>query len=249
MMRRLSAWQNREAFEYMESLDGPLLAWEYLRRNSAYRNAWSALDPDHGEAGGRDWGLLRLIDPTVDARTANPNWQPDPPSTMRVIRAAAHVDGLRLYDLQIGRSAPNEVHDDDGAYVTALVGSDSWRVHLADDLNTSDRVAIAIPVDEYARRRIAAADQFIQALEQRSVGARKRAVLGTRTACFHGSVLRALDGAAAGATHREIAVAIFGARSVAKRWTPDGDLRARVRYFLKRGAVLVDGDYRTLIYR
>ena len=248
MMKGLSAWQNREAFEYTERLDGPLLAWEYLRRNRAYRTAWDERNPAEAETAARDWGLLRLIDPIVDARTANPIWQPDPPSTLRVVRASAAKQGLKLYDLQIERT-PYMVRDDQGTYGTASMKSNSWRVHVADGLAEGDRIAIAIPVDEFARRRVAAADRFIADLKAKPAGSRKSIRATNRADRFHSSVLQALDRAVDGATHRQIAVAIYGQRRVSASWTPDGDLRARIRYFLKRGATLVDGGYRTLIYR
>ncbi len=248
MMKGLSAWQNREAFKYTEQLDGPLLAWEYLRRNGAYRTAWNEQNPVELETAARDWGLLRLIDPAVDARTAIPIWQPDPPSTLRVVRASAAQVGLKLYDLHIERQ-PYMVRDDQGTYGTALMKSSSWRVHVADGLAEDDRIAIAIPVDEFARRRMAAADRFIVDLKEKSTGSRSRLSASDRADRFHCSVLQAIDGAAAGGTHRQIAVAIYGQRRVSSSWTPDGDLRARIRYFLKRGTALVNGDYRALIYR
>jgi hypothetical protein len=248
MMTGLSAWQNREAFQYTEQLDGPLLAWEYLRRNGAYRAAWDVWNPAGSETPERDWGLLRLIDPMVDARTANPIWQPDPPSTLRVVRASAPKEGLKLYDLQIERTQ-YIVRDDQGTYGTALMKSHSWRVHVADGLAEDDRIAIAIPVDELARRRVAAADRFIVDLKEKSTGSRMRLPESNRGDRFHCSVLQAIDGSAADATHRQIAVAIYGQRRVSASWTPDGDLRARIRYFLKRGATLINGGYRALIYR
>jgi hypothetical protein len=248
MMKGLSAWQNREAFKYTEQLDGPLLAWEYLRRNGAYRTAWNEQKPVELETAARDWGLLRLIDPMVDARTAIPIWQPDPPSTLRVVRASSAQVGIKLYDLQIERT-PYMVRDDQGTYGTASMKSNSWRVHVADGLSADDRIAIAIPVDEFARRRVVAADRFIVDLKAKSAETRKRLSVSNRADRFHCSVLQAIDGAAAGATHRQIAVAIYGQRRVSASWTPDGDLRARIRYFLKRGGALVNGGYRALIYR
>jgi hypothetical protein len=247
MVQGLSAWKNREAFEYTEQLDGPLLAWEYLRRNRAYRTAWDERNPVESETAGRDWGLLRLIDPIVGARSANPIWRPDPPSTLRVVRASAAKEGLKLYDLQIERT-PYMVCDDQGTYCTASMKSNTWRVHVADGLADDDRIAIAIPMDEFARRRVAAADRFIVNLKQKSASSRESLRETNRADRFHSSVLQALDGAATGATHRQIAVAIYGQRRVSASWTPDGDLRARIRYFLKRGSALVDGGYRKLIY-
>ena len=245
----LPAWHRREAFEYVESLAGPLLAWEYLRRNPDYRGSWSKRDPAGPEISGHDWGLLRLIDPALDARAVNPIWQPDPPTTLRLIRSMGAMDGFKLYNLAIDRSAPGAVHDGRGTYLTASMGSDAWQVHVADDLGPQDGIAIEIGADAHARRRVAAAERFIRDLERQSIGSRKRAPAPSRAGRFHASVCQALDGAAGGASHREIAMALHGAKSVSRRWTSDGELRASIRYFLKRGAILVGGGYRRLIYR
>jgi hypothetical protein len=168
---------------------------------------------------------------------------------MRVIRSSSPMDGFKLYDLNIDRSAPSAVHDDEGTYLTALVGPNAWQVHVSDGLRPQDGIAIAIQADAYARRRVAAADRFIRDLERKSTSSRKRSPVPGRATRFHASVIQALDGAAASASHREIAVALRGAKWVSGRWSADGELRASIRYFLKRGAVLVGGGYRQLIYR
>jgi hypothetical protein len=249
MASGLPAWQRREAFEYVESLAGPLLAWEYLRRNLTYRTAWHLCDPTVAETAGHEWGLLRLLDPDLDARAVIPIWRPDPPTTLRVIRSSSPMEGFKLYDLDIDRSAPSAFHDDEGTYLTALVGSNAWQVHVSDELRPQDGIAVAIHADAYARRRIAAADRFIRDLERKSTRLRERPTVPGRAARFHASVIQSLVGAAAGASHREIAVALRGAKWVSSRWTSDGELRASIRYFLKRGALLVGGGYRQLIYR
>jgi len=245
----LPAWTRREAFKYVESLAGPLLAWEFLRRNPAYRNAWLQHDPADTETARRDWGLLRFIDPALDSRAANPIWCPDPPTTLRLIPATGDRVGIKLYFLDVDRSAPDAVRDEAGTYLTAIIGLNAWKVHIADGLSPQDSFAIAINTDAHAQQTAAAAERFIRDLGQRSVGDKKRMSAPNRTGRFHASVLQALDGAAAGASHREIAVAIHGDKWVSRRWTPDGELRAGIRYFLKRGAQLVAGDYRRLIYR
>jgi hypothetical protein len=52
-------WRPREAYQYVASLDGPLLAWEYLRRNARYRADWDQRTHLSAEAACRVWGLLR----------------------------------------------------------------------------------------------------------------------------------------------------------------------------------------------
>lgn len=37
-----TAWRAQAAYLYVLDLDGPALAWEYLRRNAVYQAAWLA---------------------------------------------------------------------------------------------------------------------------------------------------------------------------------------------------------------
>lgn len=69
----------------------------------------------------------------------------------------------------------------------------------------------------------------------------------SRDAVFAMHALQALDGAAARASQRAIACALFGSGATQKGWTPDGELRAKVRYLLKRARALRDGGYRALL--
>jgi hypothetical protein len=61
-------------------------------------------------------------------------------------------------------------------------------------------------------------------------------------------VLRALDGALAGASHREIAEALFGQRRIQVDWAEPGEnLRDRIRRAIWRGRSLMDGGYRDFL--
>lgn len=62
-------------------------------------------------------------------------------------------------------------------------------------------------------------------------------------------VLRALDGSIAGASHREIAVAMFGKARVERDWADPGDhLRDIMRRAIKRGRSLMNGGYRQFLF-
>ncbi len=65
-------WYPTAAYLYTLHLDGPALAWEYLRRNPDYRRDWlrRRRRPDAAHA----WGLRLLEDPALDARDAHPAW-------------------------------------------------------------------------------------------------------------------------------------------------------------------------------
>ncbi|MER9670625.1 DUF2285 domain-containing protein [Mesorhizobium sp. M0203] len=61
-------------------------------------------------------------------------------------------------------------------------------------------------------------------------------------------VLRALDGSIAGASHREIGLALFGRARVEQDWAHPGDhLRDSVRRAVRRGRSLMNGGYKRFL--
>ena len=68
----------------------------------------------------------------------------------------------------------------------------------------------------------------------------------SRAALIHMRALQVLDALSASASQREIAVVLFGSTRVVRSWTPDGDLRAHVRYLIRRSREFMQGGYRTL---
>src|ERR1700679_1724454 len=70
-------WHPAAAYLYVLHLDGPALAWEYLRRNPAYRRDWLRGVADLSQAA-RPLGLRLLEDSDRDARDAQPDWLSDP---------------------------------------------------------------------------------------------------------------------------------------------------------------------------
>ncbi|MFE0013746.1 DUF2285 domain-containing protein [Mesorhizobium sp. NPDC059054] len=61
-------------------------------------------------------------------------------------------------------------------------------------------------------------------------------------------VLRALDGSIADASHREIGIALFGKTRIERDWADPGDhLRDMVRRAVKRGRLLMNGEYRRFL--
>lgn len=107
-------WQNTEQYEWLQALSAHGLAWEFLRRNRAYRSAAANLGvtwppdgspPDETWSAGdqmseaREWGLLLFETPDRDAREANIFWMPEfCPSVLPVIasREVGSVSGRFL---------------------------------------------------------------------------------------------------------------------------------------------------------
>lgn len=72
-------WHPTAAYLYILHLDGPALAWEYLRRHPDYRQDWlrHSQQPEVAQHMAQRWGLRLLEDPALDARDAHPIWFPD----------------------------------------------------------------------------------------------------------------------------------------------------------------------------
>jgi len=88
-----AAWRATAAYLYVLQLDGPSLAWEYVRRNVDYRRDWQTRIRDHAAAA--RWDLQVLEDPQLDARAATPLWLArEPVST----RSTSHAWDLREID-------------------------------------------------------------------------------------------------------------------------------------------------------
>jgi hypothetical protein len=155
--------------------------------------------------------------------------------------------GVKLRDL-VTEFGEDGVRDPAGIYCTAKVASRNWRLHVADGLHADDDVALVISTDALASRRLRAVRDLLNTVSGRVGAEGGAASVLTRSAVVHRAMLQALDGAAAHASHRDIAIAIFGRRVVLDRWSSDGELRARIRYFLHRGRLLVESHYRKLAY-
>jgi len=106
---------------------------------------------------------------------------------------------------------------------------------------------LAIP-DDLARTRLAAIAAFNRLP--------RRSIIADLSASEHLAsqrlqlVLRALDGSLAGASQRQIAIALFGSRRVEREWRDaGGHIRDRVRRAIGRGRHLMTAGYLELLRR
>jgi len=190
-------WRATAAYLYVLQLDGPSLAWEYLRRNDAYQRNWQERSSNGHDAASR-WGLRVLEDPQLDARAATPPWLAEEPVTPRStppVRESLETDALDVWKRASSRRL---LHD--GQRVLMLRRSRS-----------------------------------------------PAAICASPRAIAHLRALQALDGLLEGASHREIAIALFGPERVRTQWLPDSALRAQVRRDLQRARAYSSGKYRALL--
>ena len=128
--------------------------------------------------------------------------------------------------------------------IKAEHGPNCLRASLSTALENGATYSLTVPLDAHLRARLTVYQVQANAIQGQwpPVAAKKI----TRSALLHLHALQALDASQAGAHHREIAGALFGADAVRKRWTADGELRAQVRHLLTRAEGLMRGGYLAL---
>ena len=133
-----------------------------------------------------------------------------------------------------------------GSGLTLLteVPAQRLRMSLADDLCDGAVYICAVPLGPGLRGQLEVFNAQARALQGHAPADDSTRTV-TRAALLHLRALQALDGAQAGASHRDIAQALFGFEAVV-RWHADGELRAAVRHLLRRAEAYMAGDYLSL---
>ncbi|MCO8611356.1 DUF2285 domain-containing protein [Burkholderia multivorans] len=242
--RSTDAWYPTAAYLYVLHLDGPALAWEYLRRHPDYGRDWlrRRSRPDAAHA----WGLRLLEDPALDARDAHPDWFPDPVGVLQLYPDADPPPEVEAFEFWRIPGRKHLLHDGKRLVLTAHWPGCCVRLALAPGLADGMAYlyavrACATPCANY--RTITAALDKRAAVDVPAAAARSRP---TSAALLELHTLQALDAALAGASLRETAEGLFGAEAVAAGWYADGGLRSRVRRLVRRGQSLMRGGYRRL---
>jgi hypothetical protein len=128
-------------------------------------------------------------------------------------------------------------------YVIERLGA-QLRVHL--ESGEADPGAVLLPFDRLFEVRATAALRLWRSLNGRPPGKNPAALSDARRKRLV-LALRALDGRLDGATHREIAAALFGVNAVAERDWISHELRDRTARLVRLGVTMMSGGYRRLL--
>ena len=246
MEGKRGAWAAVAAYLFVLCLDGPALAWEYLRRNPLYVADWR----EHSQHAGifEQWGLLWPESPSLDARLAKPVWRIDPEMVVHIavdnLGRSNRADQFSLWKIPGRKSL---LHDGRGLLLSSTAGPRVLRIAIAEGIAEGQPFVYVIRAGPGAAMRWRAVRDYEATL--RNPGAIRPCTLTTppgRVSVLHMRALQALDGRAAGASHRELAAVIFGPDTVARRWHADSELRAQVRHLLRRGKAFMQSEYRRL---
>lgn len=185
-------------------------------------------------------------DPRLDAREAHPIWIATTDQLLQVRASQAHSASIqRTFDLWRVPGRKRLVLGDAGLKLLAEVSAQRLCVSLADDLTSVAAYTCAVPLGPSLRGQLDAFNAQAQALDGRTPAVAS-VWKASRAALLHLRALQALDGAQAGASHRDIAQALFGLEAVVHRWHDDGELRAQVRHLLRRAEAYMRDGYLVL---
>lgn len=198
------------------------------------------------------WGLASLMDPRIDAREVLPVWVIDDSAPVTLVRdamghAQTDMDGGGRFSLW--RLAGRKILVGEGERIRLVVNSSAKavQVRLGGNLREGDRFASQIPAAADERAVWTALTGFRALTPVSGRGHAPPSDRPGRADVFHVRALQVLDGLAAEGTQRELAVALFGVRAVARGWQPDSALRAQLRYLIRRAGELMEGGYRSLV--
>ncbi len=240
-----TGWHLTARYIYTLSLDGPGLAWEYLRRNRNYQSDWLQRQ-QHPEVTKR-WHLLAFEDPALDARKALPLWSIDSDDLIWLTGApGSGADAFSVWNL------PGEkrmAHDGKRRLLTVTIGHQELRMALDDTVIEGEPVAYLIPADAHPQTHFKAVERQRRIIKAAPPEKHYNYTLPRpdRIAMMHMHSLQAIDGFFAGATHREIAEVLFGVDRVFQEWSTNSELRVRIRHLLKRARDYKRGEYRRLL--
>lgn len=255
-------WQNPTHYEALYDLDRAGLAWEFVRRDPGYRSLGSAfahqshaaegsveIIPDD-PASARTWGLSYPEDQNLPAGTARIFWRADVDPHVLLMEAepAAPDDPVAVDLAAIGgelfvqprlRGGERVLLRQSGVHLrldlaagTVLDGPIRPRVVLPGIWGISPQLLTLKRLGELARQ-----GRVPRSLRPRE----KRAWRWAR-------MLQALDGMTVGATHRDIANAIFGTAVVRSEWRGASDhLRLKVQRLVREARRLAGGGYRAIL--
>ena len=238
------SWYPTAAYLYVLHLDGPALAWEYLRRHPDYRQDWRRRRPDAGHR----WGLRLLENPALDARDAHPAWFPDHDAVLQLYPEADPPSDAAAFTLWHLPGYKYLIHDGQRLLLVSRWAGGCLRFALAPDLADGMAYVYAVRASDTSLARCqalsASLNQLAAAISMLPVALTRPRPSLSNLLELH--TLQALDATLAGASLREVAEGLFGADVVADDWHADSALRARVRRLVRRGNSLIHGGYRCL---
>lgn len=244
-------WRDPEAYACLLEADRSLFAWEWLRRNPAYRaaamNARNSGSPISKPPAER-FGLVRFEDVDAAVPRARPLWRSDINPQVLVADLSGEGRAEDVFALDRFRHLAHLVSDKGTDHLLLTDGLRAIRLDAplgtfeSNEMRLRFRVG-GLHLSEFSvlalRRLLALArcGRFARSLHRREPRARRWILQ-----------LRAHDALAAGADLREIAQELLGRSTADTRWrTRDPSLRSQAQRVVRSARALANGGFRQLL--
>lgn len=239
-------WRDPGAYAYVDALPLTGLAWEFLRRNSAFQAAFRRAPDDVST--GWDFGLSAPADPARSADEQPIFWRPKvSPRTLVLATSPANEAEAILFDPTNWPGVLTVRACSDGTHLLLRLGAEEHRLWSAAPPRAGQRLVVTLPLDVHFAVRAEAAARLLERTSKRAPRPPERpSRLLMRRAI---AALRALDGRFGGASQRQIAEGVLRARVTGPRAWEDSAARAMTARLLRHGAALVARGYLNLLVR
>jgi hypothetical protein len=248
----IQAWKDEARYLPLLEADRSVIAWEWLRRDAAYREA-ASLSP-RGISGAcrhgpEHWGLVGFENPDLAAPLARPIWRKEVHPYVLAAIADPKAEPANSFDLA------------EFASITTIARFEGAAEHLllSDGLKTIriDVMAGSLANGPVRLRYLLAG---VAAVERPLLTLRRLLALqrgGTFSRALHPDerrarkwimMLRTHDGLAAGASQRELAMTLLSRYAEQERWrSAASSLRSQVQRLARASRCLASGGYRALL--
>lgn len=245
-------WRDGSAYAALLLADRSIIAWEWLRRDAAYRHAAlraSGREGSGGAASPEHWGLHAFEDPDRAAPAARPLWSASLYPAVLAATAAAAPSVADAFDLERLGGLATLIRSEAGAeHVLLTDGLRTIRLDVLEGSISSSPVELRYLIAGLGsaelplltlRRLIALCrtGRFSRSLHPPEAKARRWLLM-----------LRAHDALAAGAGQREIAAELLSRTAREARWRSEApSLRSQAQRLVRGARLLVRGGWRTLL--
>ena len=238
-------WRDAAAYAVLVAADRALFAWEWLRRDPLYREAWTRSKRGSGRSPA-DFGLAAFEDPALGVPFARPVWLAR--ASAGVLQAEPWENGADPFDFATLARFATLVRCSGIEHLLLSDGRRQIRADGPEGAFTRGAVALRFTIGGLAsaapkvmalRRLIAlcTAGRFASSLHPQEARAHRFILM-----------LRAFDAMTLQATQREIARELLQGRNLGPQWRSEApSLRSRAQRLVRSTREAAAGGYRGLL--